>query len=153
MNRITAFLAALMILLIGGLVHGLHAERWRKSEELSEAVERLINVPLDLGGWLGTDLEVNVDEYAQAGASAYISRVYRKNNQEMQVILMVGLRGSDGGSHARSLLSGRRFRTLWRAHGPYASQGIGGTAGHSMVARFSQARRRDHAFATVLVLE
>ncbi len=93
MSRSLAVVLGLAILLAGGVVHGLYAERWQTSTAREEAVAKLPTVPLAFGGWVGEDQPTDDQEYAQAGAQGYWSRLYRKDSKEFLAILMVGRAG------------------------------------------------------------
>jgi hypothetical protein len=93
MPRPLAVIFGLALLLAGGLVHGLYAERWQTSTALEDAVAKLPNVPIEIGGWQGTDEKMDEQEFAMAGARGYWARLYRKDGKEFQAILMVGRSG------------------------------------------------------------
>ena len=93
MIRAFAILLTLSLLVVGGIVHGLYSDRWRTTRELEDGIGRLPTVPLDIAGWKGEDQPTKDDEFAQAGALGYWSRLYRKDNHEILVILMVGRAG------------------------------------------------------------
>ena len=46
MSKLLLFLAALAVILGGGLAHGAWTERWHRSAELESAAARLLKVPL-----------------------------------------------------------------------------------------------------------
>ena len=93
MSRAIAFSLGLALLLAGGVVHGLHAERWTQSSAREEAVGKLPAVPMTVGGWVAEEQPTDDKEYAQAGAQGYWARMYRKDAKEFLVILMVGRGG------------------------------------------------------------
>src|SRR5436853_6916844 len=93
MNRLLAFLLGLAVLIAGGVVHGVYAERWHKSSALEDAVALVPNVPGSFDGWQSELQTTDAAEFAQAGAEGYWSRVYRKDGKEFLVILMVGRSG------------------------------------------------------------
>ncbi len=93
MSRTIAFVLGLAVLLAGGVVHGLYAERWQTSTAREEAVAKLPCVPMTVGEWVGEVQTTDDKEYAQAGAQGYWARMYRKDAKEFLVILMVGRSG------------------------------------------------------------
>ena len=93
MIRAVAILLTLALLLTGGIVHGLYSDRWRTTRELEDGIERLPSVPLEVADWKGEEQPTKDDEFAQAGATGYWSRIYRKEKHEILVILMVGRAG------------------------------------------------------------
>lgn len=95
MTKVLAFGTALTLLLAGGLLHGLYAERWAESEELRQAAARLDAVPLRVGDWAGRPLEGDPVEFERAGARGYWVRSYTnpRTGAAMLAILMVGRAG------------------------------------------------------------
>ena len=93
MSRSIAFVLGLAVLLAGGVVHGLYAERWQNSTAREDAIAKLPGVPMTVGAWVAEDQPTDAQEYAQAGAQGYWARMYRKDAKEFLVILMVGRAG------------------------------------------------------------
>jgi len=80
---------AIALVLIAGVVHGLQTNRWTPSRELDEAAARLKDVPYRFGEWTGTDREVPEDQMKQAGAVAWLHRVYRHRDSGRLVNVMI----------------------------------------------------------------
>jgi Protein of unknown function (DUF3485) len=93
MTRPLAFVLSLALLLVGGIVHGLYAERWQTSSALDDAIAKLPHVPLEMGGWVGEEQATDEKEFDLAGARGYWSRIYRKDGKEFLAILMAGRAG------------------------------------------------------------
>lgn len=95
MSRKQAIIAALIVLVTGGLLHGLGSERWRSSAALEDAGARLHTVPKAFGDWVSKDEEDDDASFKQAGAREYWTRTYtRRGSGEMvRVILMCGRAG------------------------------------------------------------
>src|SRR5262249_46573320 len=93
MNRLVACILTFALLVGGGLVHGLNAERWRASSDLELGVERVPTVPLEVDGWVAEVRDSHAAELDQAGARGYWTRTYRKDGHEILAILMVGRAG------------------------------------------------------------
>ena len=95
MSKPLAFALALTLLLAGGLLHGLYAERWVESDELRQAVERVAAAPHKVGDWTGKDLEADPVEFERAGARGYWMRAYtnHRTGASVLVILMTGRAG------------------------------------------------------------
>jgi hypothetical protein len=93
MNRLHAALLTFVLLVAGGAVHGYWSERWRAADDLEYGVEHLPKVPLEFDGWKAEERESKEDEFAQAGARGYWTRMYRKDGKELLVILMIGRPG------------------------------------------------------------
>ena len=93
MCRPLAVIIAFAFLISSGLVHGIWTERWQKSEALESACARVEQVPLVIGAWQGTDLPLDPEELAQAGAESYWMRSYTNKKQTVTVVLMCGRAG------------------------------------------------------------
>jgi hypothetical protein len=85
-------LGACALLVLSGLVHGIWTERWQSSQALQNACARLADVPINMGAWKSTELEVDEESFQQTRALAYWTRRYVKDgaNEPMTVILMCG---------------------------------------------------------------
>jgi hypothetical protein len=70
MSKFLLFLAALAVVLGGGLAHGVWTERWHKSAELEAAAARLRLLPDDFPGWKGEAIELDEESATVAGARA-----------------------------------------------------------------------------------
>jgi hypothetical protein len=70
MSKFLLFLAALAVILGGGLAHGVWTERWHKSAELDAAAARLRLLPDDFPGWKGEVIELDEESATVAGARA-----------------------------------------------------------------------------------
>lgn len=74
MHRYALLGSALVVLIASGVVHGLWTDRWSSQEDLTEAAERLVRLPLDIGTWHGEDIPQT--ESAPAGLAATVVRRY-----------------------------------------------------------------------------
>jgi hypothetical protein len=89
-------IAAVVLLLAGGLAHGLLSGRWERSWALEAAAARVAHVPVAVGDWRAEPQPADPEVYAQAGAVAYWVRTYRRpgaDRQRVTVILMCGPAG------------------------------------------------------------
>jgi hypothetical protein len=95
MVRFIPWITALTLLLSVGLVHGLWTERWHASAALEHACAQVETVPLEIGDWQGSDVEVDNGLFALAGARAYWARTYtdRRGGGTVLAILMCGRSG------------------------------------------------------------
>jgi hypothetical protein len=95
MFRPAPILTALVLVLVAGLAHGLVTARWHQSEDLTQALARVPQVPLTIGNWHGRNLEADPEPFAQARAEAYWVRRYEDTNSKavVTVILMCGRAG------------------------------------------------------------
>jgi hypothetical protein len=83
----------LVILLAGTYVQGHRSDRWGRasSERLIEFTERLKDVPMQVGDWVGRDEPVKEDEFEASNCEGYVSRTYRnREGQEVNVYLVSG---------------------------------------------------------------
>lgn len=93
MRKNLPFIVGLILLVGGGLAHGLWAGRWTPSPALAEAKERLDSLPADLGAWKGEDYDRDADELDAelklAGAVAHYVRVFRQPETGEKVLVML----------------------------------------------------------------
>jgi hypothetical protein len=94
MKRWIAVLTTCVSLLACGLVHGLWTERWVKSTEPAEAAARMENLPLELGDWQGTPIEVKPED-AAPGVAGNLQRryVHRGSGTTVTIVLVCGRPG------------------------------------------------------------
>jgi len=95
MKQIIAYVSAAALLLGCGVVHGFLTMRWVAPTQIREAADRVPMIPLIIGDWEGTDLDVSEDQMKQTEAYGYISRRY-VNRETEDVITMMLLCGRTG---------------------------------------------------------
>lgn len=90
--RNLAFVAALAMLLLSGVLYHVLA---KDSDQLDSAAERVARVPMVVGDWQATEEQGDAASFEQAGAKSYWMRQYvNANNKEtILVILMCGRAG------------------------------------------------------------
>lgn len=98
MNRLAAFLIALLVLVAVGFVHGMWGNRWGRPEELDTALARVALVPAAFGDWQAKDVELTPGDqrsFELAGAQRYWMRAYlhRRSQAAITVVLMCGRAG------------------------------------------------------------
>src|SRR5437867_4487282 len=95
MSRAYAITSALIVLVAGGLLHGLCSERWESSAALEEAAQRLQEVPGDFGEWQSRQEVSEAEDFDLAGARGYWTRTYinKRSKEGVRVILMCGRAG------------------------------------------------------------
>ncbi len=96
MTRLLPGLVAMCVLAASGLVHGLWTERWRQSEDLERAAERVARMPLRVGGWEGRDIaDPEPEATRQAGIVASRLCAFKdpRTAQELTVLLVCGRAG------------------------------------------------------------
>jgi len=87
-----AAVAAGLIVVAAGLVHGKLSDRWGSSQALEDALARVKEVPLEIDGLIGEEEPANAEEFRQARAQGYWTRTYRDPDRKTSclVILMCG---------------------------------------------------------------
>jgi hypothetical protein len=95
MSKCLLFLAALAVILGGGLAHGLWTERWQRSAELEAAAARLRLLPDDFPGWKGEVIELDEGSAAVAGARASWARRYThpRSGETITAVVLCGKPG------------------------------------------------------------
>jgi hypothetical protein len=89
MMRTLAFLTAIALLGVSGAVAGLWTNRWSPSRSVQQGAERVRQVPLELGEWVGTEGTLDDQAVALAELSGYISRKYTHSRTGAVVTILV----------------------------------------------------------------
>src|SRR5262245_38232259 len=86
--------AASFVLLAAGLVHGFWTDRWASSSAVIGSANRLNDIPMQIGDWEGSPIEVKAGA-AGAGVAGCIQRTYvnRKSNTTVVIALVNGRPG------------------------------------------------------------
>ncbi len=87
-------ITASLLLLAAGLVHGFWTDRWAHDTRLSDAAERLDQIPLKIGDWEGVDLEVKANQTAP-GVTGSLQRRYT-NTRTGATVVMALVNGRPG---------------------------------------------------------
>lgn len=95
MSRYLATTAALSLIAVCGVVHGMRSDRWQTSQALEDAMARVARVPAEVGDWKSESIEGDALAFKQAGAQAYWTRLYTnaRKRQTVLAILMCGRAG------------------------------------------------------------
>lgn len=94
MTRTVLLTIAAAALLVDGYVYGRWTNRWGTSDAVDRAVASLRRVPLDLGKWHGTPLDLGDRQAQRAGFSGYWLRRYqREDGAIVNVMLACGIPG------------------------------------------------------------
>jgi hypothetical protein len=94
MNRLSA-LAASLLLIATGLLHGWWTDRWSASPAIVDMVRKLDTVSSTLGPWQARTLPLDAAEMAQAGYAGASWRLY-KNEQSGSAISVLLVCGRPG---------------------------------------------------------
>jgi hypothetical protein len=100
--------AAAIVLIVGtGLLHGDWTNRWGESAVLQALDARFESVPMAIGDWNATVVNVSDRERSATGAVAWLSREYKnpKRSVSVSVVLLAGLPG-DVSKHTPDVCSG-----------------------------------------------
>ncbi len=89
MSRNLPVVAAAILVLVCGVVHGLWNERWGTGGAVDDAVALLGNVPRDVGDWRGTDLELSPEEVRAARIAGYCYRRYENARNRHAVVMLL----------------------------------------------------------------
>lgn len=94
MKRYLPIVAAVVVLALGTLAHGIYTERWLRIEtdQLRKFTERIPKVPLKVGDWSGTEDPVNMDEFKLTNCTKCVQRTYKNSNfpQPVSIYLVSG---------------------------------------------------------------
>ncbi len=84
---------ACVVLVATGVVHGVWTDRWSGRADLTQAVEALHRLPLTIGAWQGSDIEMERDP--KSGLAGLIARRYvnPKDNKIVTILLGCGRAG------------------------------------------------------------
>jgi hypothetical protein len=95
MINTTRILAAAILIIGAGLVHGSWTNRWRPSRALANQAARLDAIPTVIGDWTGTPFAVPAPDLAMAGAVNYMARRYTNPRRDvtLTVLMLCGLPG------------------------------------------------------------
>ena len=93
--RILPLLAALLLLALSGIVHGLWSGRWGPSPDLQAAAARCNDVPMIVGDWQGHPTELDSRMLEMAEVLGYASRQYvnRRTKESLSILLICGRPG------------------------------------------------------------
>src|SRR4051812_1515404 len=90
--RVVPVVVGLVLLVGGGVVHGLWTDRWTHSTVVDEWAARLEQLPPDLGAWKGVAYEQEPETLDLAGAVGHYSRTFTDpvTGEQVLVILLCG---------------------------------------------------------------
>lgn len=95
MSKLLLFLAALAVILGGGLAHGVWTERWQRSAALDAAAGRLSQLPDDFPGWKAEVIELDAASATVAGARAsWVRRfTHTQTGESVTAVVLCGKPG------------------------------------------------------------
>jgi hypothetical protein len=87
MQRILVITSACALLIASGVVHGVWTDRWSDQSDLAETAQRLDQLPMTIGAWLGTAVEMEKDP--NTGLAGMIARRYANASSGKSVTLFL----------------------------------------------------------------
>jgi hypothetical protein len=87
--RSALLFGGLMVLLTGGVVHGLWTERWHRSPFAQQAAARLDRLPTQFGAWKSVEYEQDAEAIALTGAINHYSRTFTDPSTGDKVLVML----------------------------------------------------------------
>jgi hypothetical protein len=81
--------AAVLVLLLAGLLHRSWTDYWRTAPALVEAAALIEKVPLAIGSWRGQTLEVDAEDLALAGYNGCVWRRYQDSSSGTSVSMLL----------------------------------------------------------------
>ncbi len=88
MKRWYYAVTASLLLVATGVVHGFWTDRWVADTRLEAAADRLADIPLQIGEWVGTEIEVKPGQ-AVPGVTGSLQRSYF--NRRLGVTVVIAL--------------------------------------------------------------
>jgi hypothetical protein len=87
--------AALVVIVVSGLAHGLAVDRWGASADRRLAVARLSAIPSVIGDWAGESLSLPERQVAVSGIDGYVLRRYvnQHSGERVTVLIVCGKPG------------------------------------------------------------
>ena len=94
MQRILVILSAGIVLIASGVVHGVWTDRWSEQADLVETAQRLEKLPMMIGAWHGTAVEMEKDP--NTGLAGMVARryVHAKTGKAVTLFLACGRAGA-----------------------------------------------------------
>lgn len=91
----TRIIAAALVMIGAGLVHGGWTSRWKPSNAVAERAERIHALPVRIGDWTAEERPLSEAERVLAGAVGCLSRQYRNGatGEVVTMLLICGLPG------------------------------------------------------------
>jgi hypothetical protein len=87
--RYAMLLTGVVVLLTGGVLHGLWTNRWQPSTAAEQAAARLDLLPTQVGGWNSEPFEQKEEDLVLTGALNHYSRMFRHPSTNEQVLVML----------------------------------------------------------------
>jgi hypothetical protein len=146
MFRSLNLLAALLLLLGTGLVHGLWTNRWMQSNEPQASAARLDSVPLDFGEWHGKDITINPTALAIGEIVNYKQRQYvnLRTGDEFTILVVCGKPGAISVHTPEVCFPGAGFKMVGEPRSVSLAGGEGNPDSEFKTARFLRQNSPDN---------
>src|SRR5947209_14054445 len=94
MQRLLVITSACVVLIASGVVHGVWTDRWSTQADLADAAVRLEQVPMTIGAWHGSTVEMEKDP--NSGLAGMIARryVHATSGKSVTILLACGRSGA-----------------------------------------------------------
>jgi len=98
MARILSLVIAGAIIIGTGVIHGNGTGRWGASAALEQGAKNLEKVPMNIGDWVGQDMETDSEEMEKAQAEGLLKRNYinKSTGQTITLLIVSGRPGTVG---------------------------------------------------------
>lgn len=89
MKQALIILAAIGILSVAAVAHGLRTDRWGPSADLQAIAGKLQSLPKEIGDWTSRDRQLSDAEIAIAQVAGYLVREYRHKYTQDTITVMI----------------------------------------------------------------
>ena len=93
MGRTIVIVSACLVLVTSGLVHGLWTDRWSDSSDLLQAAANLNKLPLTIGKWHGSDIDMEKDPRSTLAGEVARRYVHADSGKIVTLFLACGRSG------------------------------------------------------------
>ncbi len=94
MQRIVILIAAASLLIASGVVHGVWTDRWSEQSDLKAAAARLEELPLTIGSWHGSAVEMENDPNSSVAGQIARRYVDATTGNTVTILLACGRAGA-----------------------------------------------------------
>jgi Protein of unknown function (DUF3485) len=94
MQRIIIITGAVGMLLASGVVHGVWTDRWSEQSDLKAAAARLEQLPMTLGVWHGSNVEMENDPNSTVAGQVARRYVHASTGKSVTILLACGRAGA-----------------------------------------------------------
>jgi hypothetical protein len=147
MFRSIHLLAALLLVLGTGLVHGLWTDRWIQTDEPQASAARLELLPMDFGEWRGKEVTINPTALSIGEIVNYKQRQYVnvRTGAEFTILVVCGKPGAISVHTPEVCFPGAGYKMLGEPRSATLSVGEGSPDAEFKTARFLRADSPDNS--------